>query len=205
MASTLQDMRMKHGTVEKPNRALGAIIAIAFQALIVWGLIVGLAISQGVTLKDLEAAVIQEDKTDTPPPPPPVDFKPPPAVIAPPEVSIDITDTAPTTAIQNVQAKDPNAAVTSPKGSNRNRITSSDYPDLSRRLSEQGTTVLKITIDTSGTVVEADVVKSSGYQRLDEAAVNMVKNKWHYTPAMQYGKPIQFTANINIVWKLSGL
>jgi protein TonB len=77
-----------------------------------------------------------------------------------------------------------------------------DYPFLSLRLREQGTLRLKITIDERGIVTQATVVNSSGFQRLDEAAVNWVKQHWRYTPAMQGTKAIVSTADAIVEFRL---
>jgi TonB family protein len=49
---------------------------------------------------------------------------------------------------------------------------------------------LKLTIDDKGSVTEAVVGNSSGFERLDEAAISWVKAKWRYMPAMQGTKAV---------------
>ncbi len=65
------------------------------------------------------------------------------------------------------------------------------YPSLSRRLREQGLVVLEILIRADGSVGEIKLKASSGFKRLDEAAINAVKH-WRYQPATQGGKAIDF-------------
>ncbi len=65
------------------------------------------------------------------------------------------------------------------------------YPQLSRRLKEQGTVLLEILILPDGTVGEVRVKESSGFKRLDETAVKAVK-RWRYTPARRGNVPIEF-------------
>ena len=77
-----------------------------------------------------------------------------------------------------------------------------EYPFVSRRLREQGTLRLKLTVDEKGLVTDAVVVNSSGFQRLDEAAVKWVKAQWRYTPAMQGTKPVASTADAIVEFKL---
>jgi protein TonB len=77
-----------------------------------------------------------------------------------------------------------------------------EYPFVSRRLREQGTLRLKLTIDEKGLVTEAVVVNSSSFQRLDEAAVKWVKAQWRYTPAMQGTKPVPSMADAIVEFKL---
>jgi protein TonB len=65
------------------------------------------------------------------------------------------------------------------------------YPNLSRRLREEGIVVLEILITADGTVSEIRIKNSSGYKRLDDSAVKAVKY-WRYQPATQGGKAIDF-------------
>ena len=65
------------------------------------------------------------------------------------------------------------------------------YPSLSRRLREEGIVVLEILIVADGTVGEIKIKSSSGFKRLDAAAVNAVK-QWRYQAATQGNKKIDF-------------
>ena len=62
------------------------------------------------------------------------------------------------------------------------------YPLDAARRGEHGTVTLRLTIGTGGEVLEAEVAKSSGSPRLDRAAREQIAT-WHFTPAMQDGKP----------------
>jgi protein TonB len=78
-----------------------------------------------------------------------------------------------------------------------NRIRS-----MSRRLGEQGRVVLEVYILANGTVGEAKIKQSSGFSRLDNAALQAVK-KWRYKPARRgqqaidfwYVQPLSFSLN----------
>ncbi|NJM12042.1 MAG: energy transducer TonB [Synechococcaceae cyanobacterium SM1_2_3] len=65
------------------------------------------------------------------------------------------------------------------------------YPALSRRLSEQGQVLLNVYILANGAVGEINLRRSSGYPRLDEAAMAAVQ-RWRYLPARRGGEPIPF-------------
>ena len=45
------------------------------------------------------------------------------------------------------------------------------YPRMSRRMGEQGTVLLRVFISAEGRAEKADIRTSSGYARLDEAAL----------------------------------
>jgi periplasmic protein TonB len=65
------------------------------------------------------------------------------------------------------------------------------YPALSRRLGEQGKVMLDVYILPDGSVGEIKLNRSSGFPRLDNAALQAVKN-WKYVPAKRGDKPIPF-------------
>lgn len=53
------------------------------------------------------------------------------------------------------------------------------YPRLSSRLKEQGAVALRLTLDEAGRVRGVELVESSGYSRLDEAAMSAAP-KWRF-------------------------
>jgi periplasmic protein TonB len=67
------------------------------------------------------------------------------------------------------------------------------YPPVSRRTGETGTVVLRVELDENGRVASARVATSSGYSRLDEAALTAVQT-WHCTPPQRNGKPVRALA-----------
>lgn len=62
------------------------------------------------------------------------------------------------------------------------------YPPMSRRLGEQGTVMLRVLIGTDGSVQEAELKQSSGFERLDRAALETVR-KWRFVPGKRGGLP----------------
>lgn len=67
------------------------------------------------------------------------------------------------------------------------------YPPFSRRLGEAGVVVVLVELDEQGLVAAAHVKTSSGYPRLDEAALAAVKT-WRCTPATRNGQPVRAIA-----------
>lgn len=67
------------------------------------------------------------------------------------------------------------------------------YPALSRRLGETGTVLLRVELNESGEVTGAQVQGSSGYARLDDAALHAVRS-WRCTPASRNGLAVRATA-----------
>lgn len=67
------------------------------------------------------------------------------------------------------------------------------YPAPSRRMGETGIVVLRVELDESGHVAAARVSTSSGYARLDDAALGAVR-RWRCTPATRNGQPVRAVA-----------
>ena len=63
-----------------------------------------------------------------------------------------------------------------------------DYPALSVRRGEQGQVVLNVLIGIDGKAQKAEIVKSSGFERLDAAALATVQ-RWRYVPGKRGGVP----------------
>lgn len=74
------------------------------------------------------------------------------------------------------------------------------YPPASKRLGEQGKVIVRVLIGTDGTAQDAEVRQSSGYERLDRAALETVR-KWRYVPGKRAGVPeaMWFNVPINFV------
>lgn len=69
------------------------------------------------------------------------------------------------------------------------------YPALSKRLGEEGKVVVRAWIDTNGRATKAEIKTSSGYDRLDQTALQTVLN-WRYIPGQRAGVPEAMWFNI---------
>jgi protein TonB len=56
------------------------------------------------------------------------------------------------------------------------------YPTSAQRSKSQGTVMVEIKVDPTGTITSVAVQKSSGFSILDEAAMSVVKNRWRFPP-----------------------
>ena len=65
-------------------------------------------------------------------------------------------------------------------------------PPMSVRLNEHGRVMLRLTIGTNGSVVNASLVKSSGFERLDQAALKGARLT-KFRPATRAGVPVEWT------------
>ncbi len=168
-----------------------------------------------VVLGPIETRMIEEaPDTDEPPPPPPPKIETPPPFVPPPEVAIEIPQEAATTAIQTVTNVRPTAPPppvakpapvprTAPKSDPRRPLSQPEYPPSSRRAGEAGTVILEVYVLENGRVGEARVKQSSGFPRLDEAAVREVKRSWRLVPGTENGKPVPMWGQFAVTFKLT--
>jgi protein TonB len=168
-----------------------------------------------VVLGPIETRMIEEaPDTDEPPPPPPPKIETPPPFVPPPEVAIELpTETTQSTAIQTVTNVRPTAPPppvaqptiprTAPKSDPRRPLSQPEYPPSSRRAGEAGTVILEVYVLETGRVGEARVKQSSGFPRLDEAAVREVKRSWRLVPGTENGKPVPMWGQFAVTFKLT--
>lgn len=195
------------GTVAQatPRRFIAFGIVALLHVVLIYALAAGLAGALIQKLpEELKAEVVKEQIPDkTPPPPPPDLAKPPPPFVPPPE--INISSEAPSTNAITTQSKvstpPPVAQISSPASVGRPHVCIQDYPSISQRLNEQGTTTLQFKIEADGSVSGVNVAESSGHDRLDQAAVNCAQS-WHYKPAMQNGQPVAVNWKAQVKWQL---
>ena len=140
-------------------------------------------------------------KIRVPTPPPPAQLQavvnPDPAPNAPTGVTTPPAPLPPIAAPVAV-TETPAAAPPAPAARPRIELPSSDaqylqnpkpsYPSLSRRLGEQGTVLIQVLIGIDGNPQKGEIKKSSGFERLDQAALTTVL-MWRYVPGKRGGVP----------------
>ena len=77
------------------------------------------------------------------------------------------------------------------------------YPDFSRDAGEQGVVTLSVMVEPNGRASSVDVVKGSGYSRLDRSAHDTVLNQYRFIPATRGGQPIAYRYRFSIVFNLN--
>lgn len=76
------------------------------------------------------------------------------------------------------------------------------YPASSKRLGETGTVLLRVTVDENGRPESVKVATSSGFERLDRAAIDAVR-RWKFVPARQGDRPIKAAVLVPLEFQLS--
>jgi protein TonB len=75
------------------------------------------------------------------------------------------------------------------------------YPPAAIRGNQEGTVRLRLLVDERGRAREVQVAKSSGFDRLDEAAVTAVR-RWQFAPARQDSRAVSAWTEVSVVFRL---
>ena len=201
---------MAHIKKSPMRGATGFGLVVVIHILIFLGMKAGLAnFLVNIMNGPMEAKIVEEfkpEKEAPPPPPPKFQALPPPTVIA---VDISIAEPPSDTTIS---AKNTNQAaapvarkdiIVGPKSNPRRPVTQPEYPPTSKRLGEAGTVVMLLTVNEEGKVTEAKVDKSSGFERLDEAALKEALSRWRLLPGTVNGKPAAMQYKFAVTFKLT--
>lgn len=211
------------------NAAL-ALSVLVFHVVGLWALQSGLlrrAVEVIVPVAMLSEFIEPPAPKVVPPPPAPVPVKPQPVVQkpqpAPPPPLAAIADPTPAPAAPTGVIDPPPAppifvpvapvavaAPAAPPAPPKVELPSSDadylqnpkppYPPISKRLGEQGKVVVRVLINTQGTAEKGEIKRSSGFDRLDQTALNTVL-RWRYVPGKRAGvaETMWFDVPINFV------
>jgi periplasmic protein TonB len=205
-----------HDTQYFTRRTVVFAFIVALHVFIFWALATGLARKAiEVLAPPIQTDIVQEEKNKVEPPPPPppemqkqvVEVPPPDINIAMPEVgpsSNAITATAVQKAAPVVAAAKPSGPSSPPKVGKGFPNTDDYYPDASRRLGEEGMSVVHVCVGPNGKLTEAPTIATaSGKDRLDQAAIKVATaGSGHFSPALEDGKPVTQCFNFGIRFKL---
>lgn len=209
-----------------PRKHLVSIAGVvALHGLLLWALQSGLA-QQVVKITEVKVVAMLLSENVPPPPAPPQPTPPPPkappppvtAPVAPPtntapSITLPVAPPSPTPVATAPPAPPASAPPAAPPAPPAPAIRTGaalpagascakpDYPSASRRLEEEGTVTLKFLIGADGRVLQAEIEKSSGFNRLDEAARNAL-SKCQFRPGTVDGKPEQSYASMKYTWRL---
>ena len=198
----------------EPNyrRAGLFVFVVLLHGLLFWALQSGLAKTLlKKVIGPMETSLIEEEiqEIEEPPPPPPKFQAPPPIFVDMPDVAITEAPVASTITATNEKPKvapppPPADVVIPPRTNPRRPFSIPEYPTMSRRLGEEGAVVLLLTINEDGRVVESSIDTSSGFERLDEAAVkdSLRPRLWIFLPGTVNGKPASMQFKFRVVFRI---
>lgn len=216
--------------IDKHRIALIASAVLMFHVFAIWALQTGLLMRAVEVVVPVEVlAQIMEPPKPMAPKSPPIDAPPPETVKKPVTKPEPVTQVAPTLLAVPDAVPTPNApsvqpiaqpapyapavpvaAVTTPALA-KITLPSSDadylsnpkptYPAMSKRLGEQGKVVVRVLIGADGLPQKSELRQSSGFDRLDDAALATVM-KWRYVPGKRDGIAEAMWFNVPITFRL---
>jgi TonB family protein len=75
------------------------------------------------------------------------------------------------------------------------------YPEMSIRLGEEGYAQVTLVVTSNGGTRDIHITQSTGYQRLDDAALDYVRS-WMFLPATIGGKPVEMETDRLVDFKI---
>jgi TonB family protein len=96
-------------------------------------------------------------------------------------------DTPPTTTITAMST----AQMLAPRPDTNHINVPPQLPALFRTLGNGISLIVRIFVQPDGSISDAHVVKTSGDAKLDEVAIEYVKQNWRYIPASISGRPVE--------------
>lgn len=189
------------------ERSGPAIAVIGLHVLIIWGLVVSMGIVPAPKFIAPAQAVFIDDPVSEPeeeikPVKPEIDMTPVEETM--PQLEIEEVVAPPTEvampASDNALAANVMEAGAAQQLKTTNRVEPA-YPATSRRLGEEGTTRLRVMVDESGRPREVQVQASSGFARLDQAAIEAVK-RWRFVAATDGTRSVASWTQVAITFKL---
>jgi protein TonB len=96
----------------------------------------------------------------------------------------------------------PRVNLVSVRADPRYPLTQPQYPVPDVREGNEGSTEIEVYVLPSGRVGDARVLRSSGFPRLDQAALDEAKRKWRLQPASRDGVAIGQWHPLRVVFKL---
>ena len=190
------------------ERSGPAIAVIALHVLIIWGLVVSMGIVPAPKFIQPAQAVFIDDPVSEPeeqikPVKPEIDMAPVEEQM--PELEIEEVVAPPTEvampASDNALAATPMEAGPAAQELKTTNRVEPVYPATSRRLGEEGTTRLRVMVDENGRPRDVKVMTSSGFARLDQAAIEAVK-RWKFVAATDGSRSVASWTQVAITFQL---
>ena len=77
-----------------------------------------------------------------------------------------------------------------------------NYPESAKQRGEQGRAVLRVDVTVDGRAAAVSVLRSTGFPRLDQSAVDAVRG-WRFIPATRGGRPVAAIAEVPVNFQLA--
>jgi protein TonB len=203
---------LRDPVASKGSRTAPMAIAITVNVLLILGLAKGLGVIHMPTAQTITEAfsvpATVEPKPEVPEiAPPETDVSMASVDVAAPVIAIEpdvvvSVDTHTAISAETTQPTTPSITETPLAEVQLMRRVEPAYPPMSKRMDEQGTVVMRVTVQPNGRVSNVAVVTSSGFQRLDIAARDAVRQ---WTFARRDGANVAYTVTVPVKFQLDEL
>ena len=76
------------------------------------------------------------------------------------------------------------------------------YPEEAQKLGIQGRVICQFVVNKDGSIVDVEVVRSSGDPLLDNEAIRVIRSMPKWKPGKQRGKPIRVKYTLPVNFRL---
>jgi len=184
----------------------GVFFVVILHLVVIYGLAVGLNHDPMELLRQqVDAKVIEEvapPPEEAPPPPPPDFVPPPPDFVPPPDIEFAAEEAPPQSANAITVSRAPPAPLVVGARTPKKGLSRPPYPSSSQRMGEEGLVGLALYLDTQGKVRDGKIAASSGFERLDTAALKHALREWKFDPCLEGSEPVACWHKINFRFAL---
>lgn len=179
-----------------PGRAAFLIVIVGLHVAAIAAMLVVRHVVPPEALQPLMVSFVAQEPAPEPepepPPPEPVKPEPKPTMIAtehPTPAAIEVPPQEEPEPVESPPPAAPEIGPTEPVVIPPNFVAAylnnpaPVYPQMSIRLREEGTVMLRVLVNPGGVADTVKIEKSSGYARLDDAAADIVRKRWRFVPA----------------------
>jgi len=198
------------------SRSGPAMVVIGIHLLIVYVLFVSMGVLPAPEVKHATDFVfIPDTQIQRPEPVKPIDpviepqslpFDRPMPELPPDTLTAPVAETpmpeSPTAPVASEPAAGAGPSIPAPQQLKVSRRVEPMYPSSARRSGEAGSVQLRILVNERGVPGEIQVIKSSGYSRLDAAAIDAVR-RWRFVAATNGSQAISAWTQLAITFRLT--
>lgn len=198
---------MRDDTInDSMSRGARALLVFGVHAVLIYAVAASLGIVEVPHLaKPMETVLISEPEHEATKIEP-VAIKP---TLTPPDVQLDVPEALPdievpaeeTPIVAQVAPEAPASAAITTENLAVSRRVDPTYPPASRRLNEEGTVLVKVFVSEQGRPTSVELVRSSGFERLDAAALAAVR-RWLFKPAIDGGVAVSTYTTVQVRFRL---
>lgn len=127
----------------------------------------------------------------------------PPVDLSQDAVGVQVVEPDEIGIIDGAGSADPQPPIVGVRQDPRHPLSQPRYPSSETRLGNHGNVDVEVYVLPNGRVGDARVVRSSGFERLDQSAIEEAKRNWRLLPATRDGEPFAQWYKVRVTFKLT--